>query len=66
VLKNDQPEIYKTLAGAIERASKNPEMIKTLEGQELATTWYGPEASNEAYMQSFETLEKHIELLKGS
>lgn len=65
-LKNDQPEIYNTLAGAIERASKSPEMIKALEGQELATTWYGPEASNEAYMQSFQTLEKHVGLLKGS
>jgi tripartite-type tricarboxylate transporter receptor subunit TctC len=64
-LKEEQPEIYAKLAGAIERASKNPEAIEALKKQELSTTWYGPEASQEAYLANAAKMEKHVELLKG-
>ena len=64
-LKTEQPEIYAKLAGAIERASKNPEAIEALKKQELSTTWYGPEASQEAYLANAAKMETHVELLKG-
>lgn len=64
-LKQEQPEIYAKLAGAIERASKDPVVITALEKQELSTTWYGPEASQKAYLDNAAKMEKHVELLKG-
>lgn len=63
-LKNEQPEIYKFLAGAVERASKNPQAIEALEKQELATTWYGPEASDKAYRDNASKMAKYVDLLK--
>lgn len=60
----EEPEIYATIQGAVERASKNPEAIEALETQELATTWYGPEASNAAYRANFEKMSQYVELLK--
>jgi putative tricarboxylic transport membrane protein len=64
-LKEEQPEIYAKLAGAIERASKNPEAIAALEKQELSTTWYGEEASQKAYLDNAAKMQTHVELLKG-
>lgn len=64
-LVNEEPEIYQTLAGAVERASKNPEAIEALKLQELATTWYGPEKSNAALQANFEKMSKYVDLLKG-
>jgi putative tricarboxylic transport membrane protein len=63
-LKEEQPEIYEKLAGAIERASKNPKAIEALKAQQLSTTWYGPEASQQAYLDNAAKMEKHVELLK--
>jgi len=63
-LKNEQPEIYKLLVGAIERASKNPKSIETLKLQELATTWYGPEASDKAYLDNASKMARYVDLLK--
>lgn len=62
--KNEQPERYEILLDAVERASKNPECIQTLENQQLATTWYGPEQSQADYLANFESLERHIDLLR--
>ena len=64
-LKQEQPEIYATLAGAIERASKDPAAIEALQKQELSTTWYGEEASQKAYLDNAAAMEKHVELLKS-
>ncbi len=64
-LKEEQPEIYAKLAGAIERASKNPEAIAALQKQELSTAWFGPEESQKAYLETAKKMEKHVELLKG-
>jgi tripartite-type tricarboxylate transporter receptor subunit TctC len=64
-LKTEQPEIYAKLAGAIERASKNPEAIAALEKQELSTTWYGEEASQKAYLDNAAKMATHVDLLKG-
>ncbi|WP_246659565.1 tripartite tricarboxylate transporter substrate binding protein [Ancylobacter moscoviensis] len=63
-LRNEQPEIYKFLVGAVERASKNPKAIETLKLQELATTWYGPEASDKAYLDNAAKMAKYVDLLK--
>lgn len=62
--KNDHPDRYEILVDAVERASKNPEAIKTLEGQQLATTWYGPEQSQADFLANYESLERHIDLLR--
>lgn len=63
-LKDEQPEIYKTIAAAVERASKNPKAIETLKLQDLATTWFGPEASNKAYLDNATKMAKYVDLLK--
>ncbi len=63
-LRNEQPEIYKFLVSAVERASKNPKAIETLNLQELATTWYGPEASDKAYLDNAAKMAKYVDLLK--
>lgn len=63
-LRNEQPEIYKFLAGAVERASTNPKAVEALKLQELATTWYGPEASNKAYLDNAAKMAKYVDLLK--
>ena len=53
-----------TLEQAVERASKNPEAIEALKKQELATTWYGPEASNEAFLANFKKMSQYVDLLR--
>ena len=63
-LKEEQPEIYAKLRDAIERASKNPEAIEALQNQELSTTWYGEEASQEAYLANAKKMEQYSDLLK--
>lgn len=63
-LKDEQPEIYKTIAAAVERASKNPKAIETLKLQDLATAWFGPEASNKAYLDNATKMAKYVDLLK--
>ena len=65
-LLEEHPERYEILLNAIEAASKNPEAIKALEAQQLATEWYGPEESNAALARTAETMEKHIDLLQGN
>lgn len=62
---NEYPDRYEILLDAVERASKNPECIQSLQDQQLATTWYGPEQSQADYLANFESLEKHIDLLRG-
>ena len=59
-----QPERYAVLVRAIEAATKDPECISTLGNQQLATTWYGPEASNRAYLSSAALMERYADLLR--
>ncbi|MCE8030431.1 tripartite tricarboxylate transporter substrate binding protein [Halomonas daqingensis] len=61
---NEHPDRYEILVDAVERASKNPECIATLEAQQLATTWYGPEQSQADFLANYESLERHIDLLR--
>jgi putative tricarboxylic transport membrane protein len=63
-LKKEQPEIYKAIVAAVERASKNPQAIEALKKQELATDWYGPEASEKAYLDNAAKMAKYVDLLK--
>lgn len=60
-----QPDRYRILLQAIERATKDPECISTLGGQQLSTTWYGPEASNRAYLSSAALMTQYADLLKS-
>jgi tripartite-type tricarboxylate transporter receptor subunit TctC len=64
-LKEEQPEIYAKLAGAIERASKNPEAIEALKKQDSPRPGMVPRASQEAYLSQRGEMEKHVTLLKG-
>lgn len=61
-----QPERYRILLQAVERATKDPECISTLGGQQLATTWYGPEASNRAYLATSELMTQFGDLLRSN
>ena len=65
-LKSEQPEVYAVIEGAVERASKKPEAIQALQTQQLSTTWYGPQGSNEAYLATAKKMAQYIDLLKGS
>ncbi len=57
------PDRYQILLDAIETASKNPDNIASLEEQQLATTWFGPEASNEQLRQTAALMEQYLDLL---
>jgi hypothetical protein len=41
-------------------------VIKVLEEQQLATTWYGPEESNASIAQTARVMATHVELLRGT
>jgi putative tricarboxylic transport membrane protein len=60
------PDRYEILLGAIETASKDPAVMASLEGQDLATDWVGPEASNKALAATAKVMTQHIDLLKGT
>ncbi|WP_137177829.1 tripartite tricarboxylate transporter substrate binding protein [Roseomonas sp. AR75] len=60
------PDRYRILLQAIERATKDPECVSTLGGQQLSTTWYGPEASNRAYLATAALMERYASLLRAS
>ncbi|MGF1631803.1 MAG: Bug family tripartite tricarboxylate transporter substrate binding protein [Kiloniellaceae bacterium] len=57
---------YQTLLGAIESTSKDPRVIESLEGQQLATDWLGPDSSNRALGNTAKVMAAHIDLLKGT
>ena len=59
-----QPDRYRILLQAIERATKDPDCVTTLGGQQLSTTWYGPEASNRAYLTTVALMERYADLLR--
>jgi putative tricarboxylic transport membrane protein len=63
-LKNEQPDVYAVIEKAVERASQKPEAIEALKRQELATRWYGPKASNEAYLTNFKKMSQYVDLLR--
>ena len=50
-------------AAAAPAAAAKPDMAR---GQQLATTWYGPEASNRAYLNTHRVMAKYVDLLKAS
>ncbi|WP_026380455.1 tripartite tricarboxylate transporter substrate-binding protein [Afifella pfennigii] len=60
------PEIYDTILTAVEATSKDPKVIEALTAQQLATDWYGPEASNAALASTARVMEQHLDLLKGA
>lgn len=60
------PERAQMIIDAVERASKNPENIATLESQDLATTWYGPEVSNRQVRNTARVMEQYVDLLSGN
>lgn len=60
------PDRYEILVDAVERATKNPDCIEALKNQQLATTWYGPERSQEDFTANFASIERHIELLRDA
>jgi putative tricarboxylic transport membrane protein len=61
-----QPERYRILLQAVERATKDPETIASLNTQQLSTTWYGPEASNRAYLATSELMVRYGDLLRSN
>jgi putative tricarboxylic transport membrane protein len=61
----NHPDRYEILLNAIETASKNPDNIASLEEQQLATTWFGPETSNQQLRQTATVMEQYIDLLTG-
>jgi len=65
-LKDRQPAIYNRILEATEAATKDPECIRTLQAQQLATRWYGPEASNQAYRNSAALMTRFASLLRSN
>ena len=64
-LKDEQPEIYKKIEEAVSKASQDPVAVEALKKQDLATTWYGPEASNKAFLDNAAKMAKYVDLLKA-
>lgn len=60
------PDRAQMIIDAVERASKNPDNIATLESQNLATTWYGPETSNQQVRNTARVMEQYLHLLIGN
>ncbi len=65
-LKETHPDRYQKLVEAIEAATTNPAAVQALTDQQLATEWFGPDASQTALERTAEVMKKHIELLQGS
>lgn len=63
-LKNELPDVYAVIEKAVQRASQKPEAVEALKRQELATKWYGPEASNAAYLSNFKKMSQYVDLLR--
>lgn len=61
----NHPDRYQILLDAIETASKDPANIASLEEQQLATTWYGPETSNRQLRSTAALMEQYLDLLVG-
>jgi tripartite-type tricarboxylate transporter receptor subunit TctC len=59
-------EAYQTLLSAIESTTKDPKVVESLKGQQLATEWYGPEISNKAFQSTAKVMAQHVDLLKGT
>jgi tripartite-type tricarboxylate transporter receptor subunit TctC len=64
-LQQNDPEAFRILSEAIERASKNPAAIEALQSQQLATEWYGPEESNQMLTDTAQVMEQYLHLLQG-
>ena len=62
----DHPDRYEVLRNAIETATLNPETVASLEAQQLATDWYGPEESNAALRATAAVMTQHADLLRGT
>lgn len=60
------PDRYRIMEQAIERTTKDPECVAAMNAQQLATTWYGPEASTAAYLRSAALMQKYADLLKAA
>ncbi|HMA16451.1 MAG TPA: tripartite tricarboxylate transporter substrate binding protein, partial [Kiloniellaceae bacterium] len=60
------PDRYQILLKAVEDASKDPKAIEVLTNQQLATDWFGPEASNRALANTAKVMADHLDLLKGT
>lgn len=60
------PDRYQILLKAIEDASKDPKAVEVLTNQQLATDWFGPEASNRALANTAKVMADHLDLLKGT
>lgn len=65
-MMESHPDRYQILFDAIESVSKDPAVIESLNAQDLATEWYGPESSNEAIVNTAEVMSQHLDLLQGS
>ncbi|BCJ90451.1 hypothetical protein IZ6_11860 [Terrihabitans soli] len=63
-LKKEAPDVYKAIEAAVTKASQDPEAVAALKKQDLATTWYGPEASQKAFLDNAATMSKYTDLLK--
>ncbi|MEX1056154.1 MAG: tripartite tricarboxylate transporter substrate binding protein [Natronospirillum sp.] len=59
----NHPERYATLLAAFERATKREDVIQSLQNQSLATTWFGPEVSNRAFMGTSQVMQRFGDLL---
>jgi tripartite-type tricarboxylate transporter receptor subunit TctC len=60
------PDRYQILLDAIETATKDPKAVASLQAQELATEWFGPEESNKALVDTAKVMAEHVDLLQGT
>jgi putative tricarboxylic transport membrane protein len=58
------PDRYATVVQAFKDVFTNPSVVKSLNAAQLASTWYGPEASQDVYLKTFEQMKQNVSLLQ--
>jgi putative tricarboxylic transport membrane protein len=63
--KTKYPDRYSRLVEAYKNVFSDPKVIESLKTQELASTWYGPDDSDDVYLKTCRQIQDHTDLLKG-
>jgi putative tricarboxylic transport membrane protein len=64
--KTKYPGRYSRLVNAYKNVFSDPKVIASLKNQELASTWYGPDDSDDVYLKTCQQIQDHADLLKGT
>jgi tripartite-type tricarboxylate transporter receptor subunit TctC len=64
--KAKYPDRYSRLVEAYKNVFSDPHVVATLKNQDLASTWYGPDDSDDVYLKTCQQIQDYADLLKGA